>query len=216
MADTSPNLAFTRIQEGQDAAEVNVNGNFNIIDAILCGGIVDRNLSAAPAGVNGNVYIVDGTPAGGDPWEGQGGNIAAYYDGWIFITPKEGCRVWVNDEDVLVHYNGTSWTTLIPVSAASGMSGTGAVQAGATPILNRINEFSTITGSDSAAVLPAAAPGLVVTVINNDASDTMLIYPASGDSINSLAVDASYSLPAGAIVTIYAVTTSNWKVLLGS
>ena len=113
MADTTPNLAFKKLHEGQDEAEVLYNENLNIQD-LLHSPVLDRDLSAAPAGVNGNAYIVDTGVAGGDPWENKTDDIAGYYDGWVFITPVNGMMVWVNDEATFVYWNGTAWTVHTP------------------------------------------------------------------------------------------------------
>lgn len=110
---TTPKINFEYLVEGQSNAEVVLNEWINVIDTLLQLAFIDRDLSAAPGSpTNGDCYLVSGTPAGGDAWEGEGGNIAAYYDGWLFITPKEGFRAWVNDENILIAYDGASWSAV--------------------------------------------------------------------------------------------------------
>lgn len=63
-----------------------------------------------PSGVNGNAYVLGAAPTG--DWSGQGGNIAFYLDGWDFISmgaANEGLRVWVDDEDRIMVWNGSAW-----------------------------------------------------------------------------------------------------------
>lgn len=56
----------------------------------------------------GDTYIVDSATGA---WSSASvGDLAAYYDSaWSFVTPIEGWRVWVNDEDVNVVYDSADW-----------------------------------------------------------------------------------------------------------
>lgn len=218
MADTSPNIAFTRIQEGQDAAEVNVNDNFNLLDAILKAGVEDRDLSAAPAGVNGNVYIVAGTPAGGDPWEGKSKNIAAYYDGWIFVAPLEGMRTWVKDEDLEVFYDGSDWSAVAQRGSHKDAitANAGGGQGSATQLLHEINRVTVVATAGDSVKLPTAAPGMVITVINDDASESMDVFPATGDQIDSNGTNNADAVAAGKVITYFCAKLLLWRSQLGA
>ena len=71
--------------------------------------VLSRTVDEPATPANGDTYIVP-SGATGTNWSGQDGNIAHYYGGsWKFYAPKEGLRVWVNDEDVLVVHDGTGW-----------------------------------------------------------------------------------------------------------
>ncbi|MDT8339038.1 MAG: pyridoxine 5'-phosphate synthase, partial [Sulfurimonas sp.] len=51
------------------------------------------------------------TTEGGLDVIGHEDEIVFYINGWNFLTPKEGLTVWVNNEDGLYSYNGTSWVS---------------------------------------------------------------------------------------------------------
>lgn len=217
MADESPKLKFKRIHEGQASAEVSVNENFNEVETLLQAGIVDRDLSAAPKGVNGNAYIVAGTPAGGDPWENHGNDIAAYYDGWVFFTPLEGWRVWVNDEDLEVFFDGTNWTAVAQRdSHKTGITAfAGGGQASATAILHEINRVTTVATAGDSVKLPAASPGMRITLINAGAS-IMDVFPSTGEEIDGLGMDTQYPMIAGDVTTFFCAASGQWDSLEGA
>lgn len=50
--------------------------------------------------------------SGTGAWSGHDGEIAFYASGWLFITVKEGFVFWVEDENVLLVYNGSSYQTI--------------------------------------------------------------------------------------------------------
>jgi len=105
----TPNLNIDYMVDAQAGAYIVVNDALNIIDALIQLSVKDRDLTAPPGGEsNGDRYLVD-TPATG-AWTGHEGDIAAYYDGWIFITPKEGFTMWVDDEDTHLDFDGSSWS----------------------------------------------------------------------------------------------------------
>jgi hypothetical protein len=105
---STPNLGIDYMTDGQAGAYIVVNDALNIIDALIQLSIKDRDLATPPASpANGDRYLVVATATGA--WTGQEGKIAAYYDGWIFITPKEGFSMWVDDEDTRLDFNGSNW-----------------------------------------------------------------------------------------------------------
>lgn len=71
--------------------------------------VKDRDVGTTPASpVNGDTYIVDQL---GGAWSTAVVNDIAHFFGgaWNFYTPFEGLRIWVNDEDIIVVYNGAAW-----------------------------------------------------------------------------------------------------------
>ena len=64
----------------------------------------------APAGVNseGARFLVSQTPAGA--FVGHGDQVACYQDGgWLFLAPKAGWRVYLEDVFSLQVFDGSSW-----------------------------------------------------------------------------------------------------------
>jgi hypothetical protein len=96
-------------------------------------------------------------------------------------------------------------------SVNAAVSAAGTAQGNATVIASEINVVSTVA-SGAGVALPTAVAGVRVTLINT-AANTLLVYPASGGAINSLATNAAYSLPAGGRLEYVAVSTTQWYTL---
>lgn len=74
--------------------------------------VIDRDVGTTPATpAEGDTYIVDQL---GGLWSPATINDIAHFFGgiWVFWTPVEGARVWVNDEDIVVVWNATAWITM--------------------------------------------------------------------------------------------------------
>ena len=112
MADT-PNLGLPDILASQAQKHVTHNESLRVLDVVVQLSIKDRDLTAPPGSpANGDRYIV-GASATGD-WAGEDGNVAAYQDGvWAFYTPNEGWLSWVDDENILLKYDGASWSEFV-------------------------------------------------------------------------------------------------------
>lgn len=89
------------LAEGGSGLEVEANHNWDKIEGSYR--IISRTDTAAPGSpTNGDAYIPAATVAGGDPWEGQEGNIAVFSDGWLFFVPFDGLTYWIVEEQVMV------------------------------------------------------------------------------------------------------------------
>ncbi len=121
MATTSPRLGVPYIAEGQDDKETAHSEGVNRFETMIQLSVKDRDLSdpddlgspTRDAFVNGDLYLVPSGATGN--WSGQDDDIAAYYDGWIFLTPNEGWRVWIEDEDRTLLWDGSAWIHYLPV-----------------------------------------------------------------------------------------------------
>jgi hypothetical protein len=69
----------------------------------------DRDLATPPGSPSsGDCYLVASSPTGA--WTGQAGKIAFRMStSWLFITALEGMTAYVNDEDIVIAYNGSAW-----------------------------------------------------------------------------------------------------------
>lgn len=110
---TTEILDLSEISASQSQKEVTHNTALHQIEGKLVR-VLDRDggVVATTAAANGDVYIVDSTT--GD-WNGANiGDLAHKFGGaYNFYTPKEGYRVWVNDEDLEVVWNSSEWVDLI-------------------------------------------------------------------------------------------------------
>lgn len=85
-------------------------------EALIRASVSDRDLAAAPgSSADGEAFLVAGTPAGGDPWEGKGGQMAVAVgvdasNGWIFLpVAQAGYSLLVIDEGLRIRHDGSSW-----------------------------------------------------------------------------------------------------------
>ncbi len=105
---TTPHIAVTLVEQAQAQKEITVNQALTRIDAILNTGAKSRAVATPPSSpAAGDVYIIAASPTG--DWTGQAGKITYYDTIWRFITPNEGMTLWVNDENLLYTYEGSSW-----------------------------------------------------------------------------------------------------------
>ncbi|MDX2158994.1 MAG: DUF2793 domain-containing protein [Hyphomicrobiaceae bacterium] len=107
----TPNLKLPYLLAAQAQKHVTHNEALRMLDAIVQISVADRDLTAPPGSPgDGDRYVVAAAPSGA--WAGHAGEIAAYQDGaWAFFPPGEGWLVWVADEDILVTWSGTAWST---------------------------------------------------------------------------------------------------------
>lgn len=89
---TTPNFPFQYLVSGALNQEQRVNDAMNLFDAFLVIIIQDDTVTdpSTLTPSNGELWVVAAGAIGA--WAGQDGMIAAYYDGWIFITPKDGWK----------------------------------------------------------------------------------------------------------------------------
>ena len=118
--ETTANLGLPYIYTDQAQKEVTINESLTTIDAILNNGAISISETTPPiTAIDGEVYIIPSGATG--IWSGQQNKIAHYNSnfGWRYISPNEGVTIWVNDEDKLYTFDGTSW-----VESISALSGT--------------------------------------------------------------------------------------------
>ena len=94
------------------------------------------------------------------------------------------------------------------VSVGTGISAAGTVQGNATVIAKQINVVSTVA-SGAGVVLPSAVAGMTI-YITNTSANSLLVYPASGGAINSLATNAAITQAANSTLHYIAPTTTQW------
>jgi hypothetical protein len=94
-------------------------------------------------------------------------------------------------------------------SVATGIvaAGTGS-QSGSTGLTKEINVVSTVPGA-SGVRLPAATAGMMLTIINTTAT-SLLVFPASGAAINTLAANGFFTHTGGATLQYVAVSATQW------
>ena len=96
-------------------------------------------------------------------------------------------------------------------SVSGAVSAAGTVQANATVLASQINVVSTVV-TGAGVQLPNVVAGIRVTIMNTSAN-ALLVYPPSGEAINSLAANAAYSQPAGARLDYISTSATQWYTL---
>lgn len=110
---TTPILGLQEIDEGVEDQSPLHNQALRELEGRLVR-VLSRTTTTMPVGspspAEGASYIVPlGSP---NTWDGTANQIATFIGGaFSYYTPIEGVRVWVNDEDTLVVYSGSQWTT---------------------------------------------------------------------------------------------------------
>lgn len=183
---------------------VNGNGQFkvgqgvNLDHTILNGELnVDSYINGLGTGTGG--FAIGTTSTTG--WftvDGQadGTNLAS------FIADKDGAA---GDSSLVVDSRG-----FLLSSTTAGITASVTQTQGQQPLTATINEISTIANNDDVVTLPAAAAGMMISIINNGAN-TLQIFPASGDDLGN-GVDASDGLEANESVIFAAYDATNWSV----
>lgn len=103
-------LGYTELESGQAVPETTVNETTRRLEQGANTFIVkDKDLATPPGSpASSDAYIVAGSPTGA--WVGWAKSIAFYMNGaWAFITPIEGTKAYVQDEDITYEYSGSAW-----------------------------------------------------------------------------------------------------------
>lgn len=110
----SPNLALPFLAAGQAQKHVTVNEALRLLDGLVQLSVLDRDLTAPPGGaVDGERYIVASGATGS--WAGWDLDVALRVDGaWLRLSPGPGWRAWIEDEGLLLVYNGSAWVGTTP------------------------------------------------------------------------------------------------------
>ena len=143
MTDT-PNLRLPFIQAAQAQKHVTHNEALRVLDAVLQISVIDRDLATPPISpANGDRYII--APGGTGEWTGKDGQLAAFQDGaWMYYLPQEGWICWVEDDDFLLAYDGSTW--IATGSGGSSVNPTPLVGVNATAdTTNRLSVSSPAT-----------------------------------------------------------------------
>ncbi len=115
---TYPKTGGVELAFPQDNADAVLNGSIRRLDALASSAIiVDRDLTAPPGScADGANYLVAASGTGA--WASRDGNLATAVgtnaaNGWTFQTVAvEGFILAVQDENIDIRYNGSSWITV--------------------------------------------------------------------------------------------------------
>ena len=151
---STPKLGLQELTSGQAGKEITHNQALAILDQLTQAVVIDKDLSTPPGSpANGSAYIVAASATGA--WAGKDGKLAFWLTSvaaWTFVTPADGWRVWVADEKLWYHFNGSAWIAAqVGYQTGAGGSVTQATSRTTGVTLNKscgaITLFSTTTAA---------------------------------------------------------------------
>jgi hypothetical protein len=140
MSDATTHLLLPWILAAQAQKHVTHNEALRILDGLVQLSVSDRDLTASPGSpTDGDRYIV-ASAATGD-WAGWDLNVAIFTDGaWLRLPPRAGWRAWVEDEGLLIVYDGSAWTGTTPAALQNlALLGVGTTANASNPFSAKLN-----------------------------------------------------------------------------
>ena len=109
MSETSTHLALPYLMAAQAQKHVTMNEALRLLDGIVQLSVLDRDLTSPPGNpTEGGRYIVAASAT--DVWTGWEGSVAYWVDGaWHRLMPQTGWLAWIEDEGILVAWDGSGW-----------------------------------------------------------------------------------------------------------
>ncbi len=153
MSDT-PQLQLPLLASAQAQKHVTVNEALVRLDALTHPIAISATVATPPSAVDGDAYIVPIDAIG--VWAGQGGSLAVFDNGgWLFLSPRPGWRVWVDDVSDYSTFVSGRWI----------MALSGAYVAGAYSSIRIATSDETLSGATVTAslILPDRAVVIGVT-----------------------------------------------------
>lgn len=153
MSDT-PQLQLPLLASAQAQKHVTVNEAFIRLDALTHPIALSASVLSPPVAVDGDAYIVPSGAIG--EWAGRDKFLAVYDNGgWFFLSPRQGWRVWIDDENDYSTFVSGRW-----ISALSG-----AYKEGAYSSIRIATSDETLVGAShvTSLVLPDRAMVIGVT-----------------------------------------------------
>jgi len=140
MSDTTSNLLLPYILAAQAQKHVTHNEALRLLDGLVQLSVLDRDLTAPPGSpADGDRYIV--ASGGTADWAGWDLNVALFTDGaWLRLPPRTGWRAWVEDEGLLLVYDGAGWIGTTPNELQNlALLGLGTTANAANPFSAKLN-----------------------------------------------------------------------------
>jgi hypothetical protein len=140
MSDATTNLALPYILAAQAQKHVTHNEALRLLDGLVQLSVLDRDLTAPPGSpADGDRYIV--ASGGSGDWAGWDLNVALFTDGtWLRLPPRTGWRAWVDNEGLLLVYDGAGWIGTTPEALQNmALLGLGTTADAANPFSAKLN-----------------------------------------------------------------------------
>lgn len=101
---------------GSDGWDAQMDGNLRTLSVLVQASVLDRVASLPGSPSDGDIYLL--TSGANDK------QIALRDNGaWVYLVPAEGWQIWVKDEDIYYHYDGTNWIAAADASSRVAKAG---------------------------------------------------------------------------------------------
>jgi Protein of unknown function (DUF2793) len=140
MSDNTTHLLLPYILAAQAQKHVTHNEALRLLDGLVQLSVLDRDLTAPPASpADGDRYIV--ASGATSDWAGWDLNVALWIDGaWLRLPPRTGWRAWVENEGLLLAYDGAGWVGTTPAALQNlALLGLGTTADAANPFSAKLN-----------------------------------------------------------------------------
>lgn len=182
-------LTLDRALSGSDA-----DVDFDVIaDGIVVENSTDSGNARLWIPLSGGIHFSDGDTYLHEPSA----------DVFSIVTGGETAMTWTEAGRLTTQSYG-----MFCFGTGAGITASTTQAQGEQPLVNSLNEVSTVGNANDVVTLPSAVAGMEVTIVNNGAN-TLQIFPASGDNLGA-GVDTSTTLAATENVTYQAYDATNW------
>ncbi len=184
---TTPHLSLPII-DNQARAARDTNSALRLLDALIQLSVKDRDLAAPPASpAMGDRYLIAASPTGA--WMGKEGAVTVYVGSWVFFTPEEGWHVWVDDENITIAFDGTTWTStavdLSNLNASNLTSGTVPAEALPAPTSTTFGGVKSLAATSHKFLTSIGTDGIPVAAQPAASDITGLAASATTDTTNA-------------------------------
>lgn len=194
---------FSLLTEGQASAEITQNALNNIYDSLVGGAkILEYGLNTPPGSPSdGDAYVIGSSPTG--DWASNADDFTVYFNGWLFITPFGGMKVF--------DHNAKEWL------------GYSSVESDWHPLQRRWSTTEHWTGKyvegskvyakvvDCGTAPNATVEDTAHSISTIDFSKPILIVSSVVDNTNDVVVASPMYATVGAVMNV-AVDTTNVKI----
>lgn len=185
-------LGLPLLEPAQAQKHVTVNEALLRLDALNPITLTGVGTVAPPTSPSeGEAYSVGSGESG--VWSGDDGNLAVFSNnGWVFVTPPHGWRVWDVGNGVSLTFDGIDWT-----------EGAGAVSPNGAGFVHRTIEIDHSVGSGANSMVSAALPA------------DSIVYGVTGRVLSAIGGATSFEIGASDSTNRYGsgfcVSSGAWK-----
>ncbi|WP_029354098.1 DUF2793 domain-containing protein [Bosea sp. 117] len=119
MPDTTPNLALPLLAAAQAQKHVTHNEALVRLDAVVQLAVIDRRAAPPSSPAEGDRHLVDAGASGA--FTGHEDEIALRDgEGWSFLAPRAGWRLYIAAERASLIHDGDAWTDALAATPGGG------------------------------------------------------------------------------------------------